>query len=49
MSYYKASGNTHANTPATTNTKPTNTQPTNKNKSSKGVSASGLYRNSKRK
>ena len=49
MSYYKASGNAHANAPATTSTKPANTQPTNKNKGSKGVSASGLYRNSKRK
>lgn len=49
MSYYKASGNAHTNTPATTNTKPANTQPANKNKGSKGVSAAGLYRNSKRK
>ena len=49
MSYYKASGNAHANAPATTSTKPTSTQPTNKNKGSKGVSAAGLYRNSKRK
>ena len=49
MSYYKASGNAHANAPATTSTKPTSTQPTNKNKGSKSVSAAGLYRNSKRK
>ena len=49
MSYYKASGNAHANASATTSTKPTSTQPANKNKGSKGVSASGLYRNSKRK